>query len=190
MIDNIKSLPETIKNGFKAFFDSLGNHIINFKDNVLEFKDKVGDWFIDMGKKVLSVPDLILDGIKKIFIPEDGFIDSKLDELDTSLGRLGIGPYAMDNIFKSSQEITDVEISVMGSKGTIMRSDIVLKGIRYFRPAIRGFVALMLIFYNFNQFCSLIGFQGVSISGLFGGSSQTGIGVGGNAPGIEDKGGM
>ena len=152
VIDSVLGLPDRVRSAFTGFFESVYN------------------WFGNVVDRILELPDKILDIIKRVFIPEDGYMDGKLGEIKVALGRLGIGTYNMSSIFSSKKGIDDVTVKVMGSTGTILRSDIVIKGINYFRPAIRGFIALMLIFYNFNQFCSLIGHQGVSIAGLFGGS--------------------
>lgn len=156
LVSNLLEIPDRVKNGFVSFFDAIY------------------EWFSNVVQNIIELPDKILEVIKKFFIPEDGFIDGQLEKIKAALGRLGIGPYKMNNIFSSSKGIEDVSLTVMGSSGTILRSDIVIKGITFFRPAIRGFIALMLIFYNFNQFCSLIGHQGVSIAGLFGGSNSGG----------------
>ena len=111
------SLPATVSAKFKSFFDNIGNSITSFKDGVKE-------WFLDIGGKILSLPDKIIGGIKRIFIPRDGFIEEQIDSVEESLGRIGIGVYKMDDIFSTSKGIKDINVSVMGSKGTIFRSDI------------------------------------------------------------------
>lgn len=44
-----------------------------------------------------------------------------------------------------------------GQKVTILDSSIVVKGINAFRHIVRGFIVLMLILFNINQFLALIG---------------------------------
>ena len=162
----------------------ISSLVSGIADSIKEIPIAIGEKISGVVDAVLSIPTAILDGIKGFFIPDEGYFDEKLHEINVSLSRLGVGAYSMDSIFAGTNDITDVDVAIMGATGTILRSDIVMTGISAFRPAIRGLMALFLVFYNFNQFCSLIGLPGVSISGL-GGL----IGIGTNSIGIEDKGG-
>lgn len=59
-------------------FDSLGNRIGTFFDNLkisIEAKiDSIQQWFIDLGEN-------IVEGLKGLFIPEEGYFESKMEEL-------------------------------------------------------------------------------------------------------------
>ena len=49
---------------------------------------------------------------------------------------------------------------------TIVRMDVVDKVVKKFRPIIRGFMWLMLVFYNINQFLHFIGQESMTLGGI------------------------
>lgn len=95
------------------------------------------------------------DAIKGLFLPSDGFIEGKIEHFREKLLCMGIDTYDMGSIFNTEQPFADITCTIRGQTVTIVRMDVVDKVVKKFRPIIRGFMWLMLVFYNINQFCIL-----------------------------------
>lgn len=114
-------------------------------------------------KETLSgLPALILDGIKDIFIPDTAVIEAEFNSLlDSIKMKLGIDIYDLDNLFQSSTAPTDIETTYDGGlwsyTGKFVDMSWVVQGVEHFRPYIRGFVVLLLVFYNVRQALSMFG---------------------------------
>lgn len=120
-----------------------------------------------MGKIVdgiLSIPEAIGKFIKKLFIPEDGFLDGAMDRLNKSFLGL-LASYDLTALASGSKELTDVTCVLYGKKVTILDAGLVMKGISFFRSVIRGFIALLLVLFNINMFLGFIGQPAISIVG-------------------------
>lgn len=105
IIDAIKSLPEKIGQFFTnlgtqigIFFTELGNKVTELKNSIKGFFDNlinnlkqwfkdVGNWFSELGDRIqgffVDLYNDIIDGLKSLFIPEDGYFESKKAELET-----------------------------------------------------------------------------------------------------------
>ncbi len=75
IVDWLKELRDKLVGGFediisnvKGFFEEIGNKIS-------ELGDKIGQFFIDL-------KDGIVEGLKSLFIPEDGYFESFMDKAD------------------------------------------------------------------------------------------------------------
>lgn len=63
----------------------------------------------------------------------------------------------MSAIMGKETVFSDITCTVFGQKVVIVRMDIVENAVLKFRAVIRGFMTLMLVIYNYNQFMGLIG---------------------------------
>ena len=113
---------------------------------------------------VLGIPEVIFNFIKRLFIPEDGFIDSALDRLKGSFNGL-LASYELTSLASGSKEFGDIKCTLYGKEVTILDAGLVLKGVSHFRSIIRGFIALLLVLFNVNQFLGFIGQPAISIVG-------------------------
>lgn len=113
----------------------------------------------------MGLPDLILSGIKSVFVPDEETIQSSFDMVSNKCNRLLIS-YDLSRLFGSELEITDVKVTMYGKEAVIVDGDVIQDGVAYFRPYIRGFLVLMLIFFSVNQFFSLIGANPVFAQGV------------------------
>lgn len=142
-------------------------------DAVLTIPSKIKDFRNDMVQKlrdiidgILNLPEKIKDAIKALFLPSDGFIEGKIDHFRQKLLGMGIDTYDMGSIFNKEQPFEDITCTIRGQTVTIVRMDVVDKVVKKFRPIIRGFMWLMLVFYNINQFLHFIGQESMTLGGI------------------------
>lgn len=126
-----------------------------------------------MGDKIVNLPNTILDGIKGIFVPDEGAIEQAfydfLRELEMKFNfnteffkGLFFDP---DGTPLEGSAVTDVkgeyEIPGVGKFNlTFMDSEFLYQGVEFFRPFIRGFIVLLLFMFHINSVLSLIGQDG------------------------------
>lgn len=179
IISNIIGIAEKITQIPTLIAQKLGldNLFSNLISNVLSLPSSIGAFIDDMRDAVVGklvsvidgikeLPDKIVKGITRIFIPEDGFIDGKIAELQASMVALGVDAYDMSGIFSQEKPLQDITVNLYGHEVVIVDMGVVDGVLDYFRPVIRGFMYLLLVFYNFNQFMGLIGQQGVTLGGI------------------------
>ena len=159
----IDKIPDSIKERVSDIFKNMIDTVISLPSRIREFIVDFRDTVVQLFDKL---PEIIMDAIKRVFIPEDGFIESKIEHFRDKLLEMGIDTYNMGAIFNSEQPFTDITCSVRGQEVTIVRMDVVDKVVKKFRPVIRGFMWLMLVFYNFNQFMGFIGQKGMTLGGI------------------------
>lgn len=148
MIDTVVSLPSKIK-----------GYIVDLRDTVLEKLRSIMQGIIDL-------PDKMGDAIIGLFLPSDGFIEGKVQHFRDKLLAMGIDTYNMGPIFNTEQPFTDITCTIRGQTVIIVRMDVVDMVVKKFRPVIRGFMWLMLVFYNINQFLRFIGQEGMTLGGI------------------------
>lgn len=112
------------------------------------------------------MPDLILSAIKSVFVPDKETLQASFDKVTVKCNKLLVS-YDLERLFKTETNIADVTVIMYGKKAVVVDSSIVQTGISYFRPYIRGFLVLMLVFFNVNQFLSLIGANPISAIGAY-----------------------
>lgn len=109
----------------------------------------------------MSLPSLILNGIKDIFIPD---VDALENEFNAFLRELKLqfnfDTDFFENIATDGTPVQDVEgdysISGVGTfKLKFFDTKYLYDGVEFFRPFIRGFIVLLLAFYNIKM---LLGF--------------------------------
>lgn len=138
MIDFLKSIVDVLGGIAYAIFNVFADTLQNIIDSIL------------------SIPKAIFNFIKRIFIPEDGYIEDAKEKLKIAFSHLLI-EYDLTGLISGEKPISDITCTLYGQKVTILDASIVVKGINAFRHIIRGFIVLMLILFNINQFLALIG---------------------------------
>lgn len=115
---------------------------------------------------------MILDGLKKLFIPTDGFIENCVNNIKNEfLVTFGVSDFDIKLAFGSEASLTDINMtynsSLFSYTGNVVKMSYVINALATFRPYIRGLISLFLCIYSINQFCGLIGQQGLAIGVSF-----------------------
>lgn len=131
----------------------------------------IADTVAQIPTKLAELPNKFIDGIKGIFVPDEGVVDEYFENVRLECMKLLVS-YDLERLFEDETEINDVKITVYGKEAVILDSGVLKEGIVYFRPYIRGFLVLLLVLFNVNQFLSLIGAHPISIAGLAGGHTE------------------
>ncbi len=88
----------------------------------------------------------------------------------------GIEPVDLSDYLSGSTQIGDITgtVNVAGSEvtTTFFKADWLVYGVNHFRPYIRGFLVILLLFYNLNQFLSMFRIHVISHSGDKGGKNN------------------
>ena len=113
-----------------------------------------------------------MNGIKAIFVPEVGYIgDSFNSLLDELRFKFKYDEYlASIQIFDNERPVEDVKedyaIPGVGSFNlTFLDVSFFRDGVAYFRPLIRGFLVLLMIFYHIKQLVGFFGYDAGYIQG-------------------------
>ena len=124
----------------------------------------------DVAEKIANLPTLliegIVEGIKSVFVPDVDYIESKVQYLRDEFLALGVGFYDMSDIFNQEKPFTDITATIRGQEVVLVNMDIADKAVQEFRGIIRGFIVLLLVIYNYNQFMGFIGQQGLTLGGV------------------------
>lgn len=143
--ESVCNLPSLIWNSFKASFDTLWN------------------WLKDIFNKIVELPKNILDGIKEVFIPDTNDINTMFNSAMLSIrSKFGFQEFDFNNIASGSATPTDIaKAYTINGLGTMnlkfFDTKYLIQGVEFFRPFIRGFIVLLLIFYNAKMFLGFIG---------------------------------
>lgn len=122
----------------------------------------MSDKLTDIKESILSFPDKILDKIKEIFIPDVESINESFNGfLDDLKMKFNYDTSAFESLFNASSPVEDKKenynIYGLGSFNlTFFDSDPLKKGVEFFRPIIRGFLVLLMLFYNVKMMLSFI----------------------------------
>ena len=122
---------------------------------------------------ILAIPKAVGEFIKNLFVPKDGEMDKALNILKSAFSGLSYS-YELTSLAIGSKEFGDITCTLYGKKVTILDASLVLKGVGYFRSIIRGFIALLLVLFNVNQFLGFIGQPAISIVGGIRAMTQSG----------------
>lgn len=101
-----------------------------------------------------------------MFVPDEEFINEKVEYLKEQFELLGVSTYDMSAIMGKESPLKDITCTIMGHKVIIVRMDVVETAVKKFRAVIRGFIALLLVAYNYDMFMGLIGQQGMQLGRL------------------------
>lgn len=127
---------------------------------------------------IRELPVKIINGIKEIFIPNTEEIETMFNNsINTIKSKFGFQDFHFDSIANNSVAPTDVEknynINGLGTmKFKFFDSKYLIKGVEYFRPFIRGFIVLCLLFYNYKMLLGFIGHE-IGVTSGKGGSDDT-----------------
>lgn len=140
--------------------------------------DSFRSWFAGLGSKleavwqaVTNLPQLILDGLKSIFIPDAEYIQSSFNGfLDELKMKFNIDTGAFQGLFDGSQAVEDVyvdyNISGVGAFNLkVLDTKFFVDGVTYFRPFIRGFIVLMMLLYHVKQVIGFFGYDSGVVTG-------------------------
>lgn len=137
---------------------SLGQKIANLPTLIA---DALTSAFNSVKDAVLSLPSLILNGIKEIFIPDTQALENEFLAFIRELKfQFNFDTEFFENILTDGTPVQDVdeEYSIPGL-GTLqlkfLDTKYLYQGVEYFRPFIRGFLVLLLGFFNIKM---LLGF--------------------------------
>ena len=113
--------------------------------------------------------------LKTLFIPDSDYINEKVEYIKNQFIKLGVANYDMSALFNKETPLSDITCNIMGHEVVIVRMSLVEKGILKFRAIIRGFIILLMVIYNYNQFMGLIGQSPISLGALIKGGETTDI---------------
>lgn len=125
--------------------------------------DGISSWLSNIYDNLLSLPGAILDGLKEIFIPDTDDIESTFNAtVDAISARFGFQKFNLDTLFGTSSAPKDenhnYNIPGVGNlRLKFLDTSYLIQGVEYFRPFIRGFIVLLLLFFNFRNFLGFIG---------------------------------
>lgn len=176
---------EPVDDKYTGFFGSIIEWLKSIFDNIKSIFDSVEEngglissltsslsgWFSDVVENIKKLPELIITGItdflKSLFIPDEDYLTTKKEQLEKSFTNLmGFEVATIEALFNSANvnesmlidEVHTIKINGIGNVDfKAFDNKFLLDGINKFKPVIRGFVALMLVFFNMNQLLNLIG---------------------------------
>jgi len=81
--------------------------------------------------------------------------------VDDIKSKFGVELYDLDELFQYSSEPTDIETTYDGGlwkySGKFVDMSWLVEGVEVFRPYIRGFIVLLLVFFHVRQALSIFG---------------------------------
>lgn len=125
----------------------------------------------DIWDSITSLPELILEGIKDIFIPDSDYIESSFNSFLSELKmKFNIDTGAFESLFTSEQPVSDTyvdyDLTGVGSFHLkVFDSKFLVDGVTFFRPFIRGFLVLMMLFYHIKQVIGFFGYDSGVVTG-------------------------
>lgn len=164
--DTLGNIPTIIRDHIKDIFSNMIDAVLSIPSKIKDLRDDMVQKLKDIIDGILNLPEKIKDAIKALFLPSDGFIEGKVQHFRDKLLGMGIDTYDMGSIFNKEQPFEDITCTIRGQTVSIVRMDVVDKVVKKFRPTIRGFMWLMLVFYNYNQFMGFIGQKGMTLGGI------------------------
>lgn len=104
-------------------------------------------------------------------LPDAGYLEDKLDEFTDILGeKFNLDTSVFENLFKSESPIEDVyfDYTIPGVgdfEFKALDSSLLVDGVEYFRPYVRGFIVLMLFLYHIRQLVGFFGYDAGVVAG-------------------------
>ena len=141
------------------WFESLFKSITSLPQ---EIGNTLKVYFIDLTDVITDIPEFVLNGIKSIFIPDAAAIQDRFNEfLDDLKFKFNFDTEFFQNVVVDGRPVDDVEedyyISGVGTlKLKFFDTSYFVQGVEYFRPFIRGFIVLLMMFYHVKQILSFI----------------------------------
>lgn len=152
VVENIKNIPSALADWFNKIIDHIKN---------------IPSLLSDLWDTVKGIPEAINSGFKSLILPREDYFDNKKTQIETSFSRLlGFEVSSVSELFDSSNiymqnleaEEHDYFINGIGTvKLKAFDNKFLLAGVNKFKPYIRGFTVLLLVFFSFNNALNLIG---------------------------------
>lgn len=149
----VTNLPGLIVEGLKSFFENIVT------------------WLSSIWNAITNLPTLILEGVKAIFVPDTEFIKTAFNSfIDELKFKFNIDYSVFESLFQAEQPVTDVNADYnLSGVGTFnlkfFDKTFFIQGVQYFRPFIRGFLVLMMLFYNIKQLIGFFGYNAGVVQG-------------------------
>lgn len=127
------------------------------------------NWLGDILESITDIPELVLDGIRNIFVPDIDVIKSEFDGLMSTLkSKLGVDVYDLDSLFITSSAPEDIEASysvgLFSYSGKFVDFTWFIYAVERLRGYIRGFLVLLLLIFNVRQALSMFGLSSGEIA--------------------------
>lgn len=148
----------------QKIWDNLTEGFRNIVNSINSLAGSIGSFFSDLGNMIASkfqelgeaiggFFENLLEGIKNFFIPNTDNINAIIDDLVSSVeGKFGFDSFDMEALFGTEEAPTDIsaEYEIYGHKQKFVFADFswLKQGVDFFRPYIRGFLVLLLWFFN------------------------------------------
>ncbi len=152
VIENIKNIPSALADWFNKIIDHIKN---------------IPSLLSDLWDTIKGIPDLIISGLKSLILPDKDYFSNKKLQIENSFSRLlGFDVSSVSEFFDSSNVVStnleakehDYSIHGVGTvKLKAFDNKFLIEGVNKFKPFIRGFVVLMLVFFHLNNILNLIG---------------------------------
>lgn len=137
----VKSIPSMVWELFKALLNGISDTIKLILDGIVSIVQFVANFF-----------SYLLDFVKDVFIPDDGYLIKKFDVvLDILEDKFKID-FSVFNQLKNvgSSAVDDIPVTVMGVK-TVIKMDFVNSISTLTRTISTGCVVLFSVLYNYNK---------------------------------------
>lgn len=134
---------------------SVVDWLKDIAEGIIQIPIKIGEFFKDLGTT-------ILDGIKAIFIPDKDDISANFNAFVNEMKmKFGFNTEVFNTLFDGEMAVqdqyADYNISGVGTfKFKFLDTKFLYEGVSYFRPLIRGFLVLLMAFYNIKMILSFI----------------------------------
>ena len=157
----VKDIPAQVWN----FVKEIPGQVWNFFESAFSTLTSV---FRSTYEFVITIPEKIFEGIKRIFIPDTNKIQSSINSLqNVAKSKFGVETVDLSGIMGVGTEVTNhsgtVEILGYSFSADFLDVTYLIQGVSTFRPYIRGFLILLIFLYNINQFLHFIGAGGLSL---------------------------
>lgn len=119
-------------------------------------------WLTSIYNAIVSIPGLILDGLEAIFVPDYEEINNEFTDFTSDMeDKFGFETDFFNQVLTGEAPVTDIEgdynIPGVGNMNlTFFDSSFFVKGVEFFRPFIRGFLVLLLAFFNIKMILGFI----------------------------------
>lgn len=134
-------------------------------------------YFETIINKLTDLPSAIVDGvvngIKGLFVPSNNYFSNKLKSIENKyVSILGFSVNDFEAMLKSFANETPIKdvyytlnVGSFSKEVKVLDASIISQGIDHFRPYIRGFVVLLMVFFSMNQLMYLFKINSISGSG-------------------------
>ena len=122
-------------------------------------------WCESIAENITQIPVVLLDGVKDIFIPDPEELESMWQDTVSKISdKFGFVKYDMSSLFAQSKEFEDLESNyTIYGVGTLnlkfFDKTYLNQGIAFFRPYIRGFIALLIVLFHIRSAQNFFGYN-------------------------------